>query len=211
MLVCTAALLAAATGVTPWQRRPHAHEHPDEATSTSLRDLATSTPLTPAPSKRSKVANRIRASYFMRDGLPFVYHARPHEHVGICMLPKCGSTRWTQVFVRGLVQQGYNVTGPPASPRLPYIVNRQFPTRQRMERYMIVRSPHARLLSGFLGKALTGKVKIAGWDPANGTFASFVRLITSRRPEELDHHFRLQTDQCEMQRGMTYSQACRGK
>ena len=71
-------------------------------------------------------------------------------------------------------------------------------------RYMIVRHPHARLLSGYLGKVLrkpTPAIWPSGYKASSG-FAGFVLAVTSARV--LDGHFTLMAHHCGISTGMSY-------
>ena len=73
-----------------------------------------------------------------------------------------------------------------------------------MPRYMIVRHPHARLLSGYLGKVLrkpTPAIWPSGYKASSG-FAGFVLAVTSARV--LDGHFTLMAHHCGISTGMSY-------
>ena len=64
---------------------------------------------------------------------------------------------------------------------LPYNISAHDASLPRAPRLMLVRHPHARLLSAYLGKAVTGRFTVAGW--RNGTgFRGFVDAVI--RPSE---------------------------
>jgi len=71
-------------------------------------------------------------------------------------------------------------------------------------RYMIVRHPHARLLSGYLGKVLkrpNPALWPQGYNSSSG-FAGFVQAVT--RARTLDGHFTLMAHHCGISTGMSY-------
>ena len=71
-------------------------------------------------------------------------------------------------------------------------------------RYMIVRHPHARLLSGYLGKVLKRPAPAiwpSGYNASSG-FAGFVEAVT--RARALDGHFTLMAHHCGISTGMSY-------
>ena len=71
-------------------------------------------------------------------------------------------------------------------------------------RYMIVRHPHARLLSGYLGKVLkrpNPAIWPQGYNSSSG-FAGFVQAVT--RARTLDGHFTLMAHHCGISTGMSY-------
>lgn len=73
-----------------------------------------------------------------------------------------------------------------------------------MPRYMIVRHPHARLLSGYLGKVLkrpNPAIWPQGYNSSSG-FAGFVQAVT--RARTLDGHFTLMAHHCGISTGMSY-------
>jgi hypothetical protein len=139
------------------------------------------------------------------DSVPFLYRidATPRWAL-FCVSPKAGSTLWKRAFIAGLADQGFAMRNEPGEWHghpLPYNISAHDASLPRAPRLMLVRHPHARLLSAYLGKAVTGRFTVAGW--GNGTgFRGFVDAVT-RAPRcdegercELDRHFALQVDQC---------------
>jgi hypothetical protein len=149
----------------------------------------------------------------IEDSRPFFYRINGHPTWAlICLLPKSGSTPWSYMMTQGLLDQGFelhnsqpyqNESLRPHGLRLPYSVP-QVSLAKIPTRLMFVRHPISRLLSGYLGKAVTNKILINGWSNDSG-FSAFVDIITATAPENLNHHFRLQTDHdCGLYSGFSY-------
>ena len=83
-------------------------------------------------------------------------------------------------------------------------------------RFMWLRNPYSRLLSGFLDKGVGGNINEkynagmgnygAPFTPTPSEFLRFVKALLSMRAdgEKIDKHFELQAHQCGMQHGMQY-------
>ena len=139
------------------------------------------------------------------DDQPFAYgdavraadgRVKLHARAILCMTPKSGSTAWLALLLKGLAMQGWNVSlsESPHGQHLPYKASTD-PTipLSQLPRLMLVRHPASRLLSGFLGKAVTRKIHVEGWDPRSG-FPGFVQVITnSTNPNK---HFLPQSRMC---------------
>lgn len=155
-------------------------------------------------------------SRWLVDGRPFAYRtglAHPSWAV-VCFIPKAGSSAWKALLVRALVLQGFAKLDDRSSPhdqRLPYWLSHDSNVAGAPT-LIFVRHPISRLLSAYLGKGVTGKIKVPGW---NGTdFRSFVHVVTSftsanGRARLLDQHYQLQTKQCGLWRGQRYHHVLR--
>ena len=166
---------------------------------------APAAPSAPPPSARPSVGEKIP------EQRPFVFH-HPETHrpvAAVCLGTKVGSTMWKALLLRA-----HHVPGFPG--RSPHgvrftnctdCVTRYVPgaTAQlppSAPRYMLVRRPHARLLSAYMDKVLLqpdGKVKLPRGFPTNGTFAAFVRAVV--RDPNLNAHFQLQGQSCGLREG----------
>ena len=83
-------------------------------------------------------------------------------------------------------------------------------------RFMWLRNPYSRLLSGFLDKGVGGNVNEnynirmdnygAPFEPTPGEFLRFIKALLSMRADgaHIDEHFRPQAEQCGLQHGMQY-------
>ena len=131
------------------------------------------------------------------DSVPFLYRidATPRWAL-FCVSPKAGSTLWKRAFIAGLADQGFAMRNEPGEWHghpLPYNISAHDASLPRAPRLMLVRHPHARLLSAYLGKAVTGRFTVAGW--RNGTgFRGFVDAVT--RAPRCD-----EGERCELVRG----------
>lgn len=154
------------------------------------------------------------------DGEPFAYRTgATHQPAWalLCFVAKAGSSAWKALLVRGLVLQGFkmDVTKSPHGQKLPYSILPDAETSlaaDEFPKFMFVRHPISRLLSGYLGKGVRGKIKVTGWNHSTG-FRSFVHAVTSANSSQanssqadssLDKHFKLQSEQCGLSRGIPY-------
>lgn len=168
------------------------------------------------PSPQSSSNNNV-SSLFLDDSVPFLYRldSKP-RWAYLCLIPKAGSTAWKGVLIRGLTEQGFRMDTSPWNEHgtvepgvrwehgqpLPYNIPRLH-WGAPVARLMIVRHPLARLLSAYLGKVASGRIR-GGWSNESG-FPGFARYIMAvPRASSLDPHFRLQVDQCGVRNGLRY-------
>lgn len=157
----------------------------------------------------------------MDKSLPFVYRISLSADPSIiCLTPKSGSTTLKLALAKGLNIPRYpdrdGVFRIVGDIKLPYntsatewtnILQRcrmGEPFCQKAKRYMIVRNPHSRLLSGYLDQVIMKNLSHrwpSGFKASLG-FSSFVRAVVKAR--KLDSHFQLQSKQCGIAQGMKY-------
>ena len=138
------------------------------------------------------------------DSKPIIYRTGAHRPAWavVCFVPKAGSTAWRALLARGLALQGFTKMDLLRSPHeqgLPYNVSQAavsaLSSDSPVPKLMFVRHPVSRLLSAYLGKGVTGRLPVPGWNHSTG-FRSFVHAVTSAKSADLDPHYRLQTAQC---------------
>ena len=135
----------------------------------------------------------------LHDGTPFLYRidSKPRWAL-ICLAPKAGSSMWKRALVKGLLDQGLPMLDAPGQwhgQPLPYNTSAERVALSKVTRIMIVRHPVPRLLSAYLGKGLTNRINVSGWDRAQG-FRGFVDAIIHTNRSDLDLHYAPQFDQC---------------
>jgi hypothetical protein len=158
----------------------------------------------------------------MKDSWPFLFeNARDARRRAImCLNHKVGSTTWKLALLRGTNHASFHrLDRTPHGSASPASPGCEAATADRaVRRYMMVRNPYSRLLSGYLDKAVLQKdVKHSkkfwprGFDPADAGrrpvagFASFVHLVTSQPADEpLNAHFSLLTTKCHWEGGYDY-------
>ena len=177
-----------------------------------------------APWRRAATLKPLSCLPKMDDGVPFL-----HTHVDqgvshaavICLVEKVGSTTWKLLLLQGLRDLTTRASilthsphGAPASPCSAEWLS-------IAPRFLLVRNPYSRLLSGFLDKCLLQRWKIffhAEFDcPSEVTqhgavtaFAHFVEVVARlelRRngsQEPLDSHFSPQARHCDVESGYDY-------
>ena len=128
----------------------------------------------------------------LHDGTPFLYRidSKPRWAL-ICLAPKAGSSMWKRALVKGLLDQGLPMLDAPGKwhgQPLPYNTSAQEVALSKVTRIMIVRHPVPRLLSAYLGKGLTNRIHVSGWDRAQG-FRGFVDAIIHTNRSDLDLHY----------------------
>ena len=172
----------------------------------------------------------------LRDGVPFFLKPSDRSSIGgtggaraaslVCLSEKVGSTAWKLLFVKALAAQGLSKFDLRASPHKVHVTQLSHEEQQRMLadpavlRFMFVRDPYSRLLSGFLDKASTmqrwresrlplpckqtrGASK-AGADcyAVGAPFSKFVEVAVAA--PQLNAHFELLSKHCLLPNGMTY-------
>lgn len=164
---------------------------------------------------------------YMYDGEPFFYEAKKESNertarrVVICTLPKAGSTNLKVLLLAGFVNNDnpgnknlYEIIarGIHNQPALDYTNLEKYLPDHEVPRFMIVRNPYSKLLSGYLNKIVENKdMNFAPPGFKRGmSFNDFVRLtvehLTLTPPNEVNFnsHFQVQHKMCAMNRGMTY-------
>lgn len=147
----------------------------------------------------------------LSDGKPFVFRAGTHDSNStsvLCFTPKSGSSAWKALLVRALVLQGFSMMNDKRSAhgqKLPYKISRvdTLLTDIYIPKLMFVRHPISRLLSAYLGKGRTGKIRLPGWNRSTG-FHGFVYTVTNAAHNVLDPHWELQTEQCGVGQNFPY-------
>jgi hypothetical protein len=164
---------------------------------------------------------RVIHSDSMDKSSPFVYRTSLTGIPSIiCLTPKSGSTTLKLALAKGL-----NIPRYPDSDgvfrivgdiKLPYNISTaewtsilhncsmSEPFCPNAKRYMIVRHPASRLLSGYLDQVIAKKLSHR-WPPGfkvSSGFSGFVQAVVKAR--QLDTHFRLQSKQCGIAQGMRY-------
>ena len=142
-------------------------------------------------------------------GLPFLYRQRANASGAlICLSPKSGSSMWLQALHRGASPSGWNRPmtsrhGQPQPWPSWFAMYRAALARAETPRYALVRHPHVRLLSAWLGKVRSPKsaprlgLMPIGFAYTNRSFEALVEHV-GRYPESVTRraHFALQTSMC---------------
>jgi hypothetical protein len=172
--------------------------------------------------QRRKDAGLDFNSIKFNDGVPFLFTNKITKFQAIfCLHPKAGSTNFKFLFRYGNMNFGrhptymsldeilkYNPHGAPAS-SLKHLSSAI--AQAHLPRFMIVRNPYVRLLSGFLDKIVKEKRYRMGppdYKPYE-SFDVFVdRLIYHQKynvkDEDFNNHFRLMSGNCLVHANMTY-------
>jgi len=115
------------------------------------------------PAARAKILRAMEAQTTVRDGVPFLLNSGD-GHGGaavVCLSEKVGSTAWKLLFVKALASQGLSSFNLHASPHKakvkvqPHSEHERLLSDPAVPRFMFVRDPYSRLLSGYLDKAST--------------------------------------------------------
>jgi len=159
-----------------------------------------------------------------QDGFPSVVYDDNQSPSGIvCLIEKCWSTVWKEVFLKGalnltnaadITERVHFYTMQDIKPPLKVPSNAEL---DRMDRFIIVRNPYARLLSGWLDKRVVWREEVKFWPPpyspllreANTPpspveFAEFVHALVSTPPESVNSHFRPISNHCWLSQGFTF-------
>jgi hypothetical protein len=170
----------------------------------------------------------IEAQKTIRDGVPFVFKNNDHKACVVCLSEKVGSTAWKLLFLKALAAQG----------RVAHFDSKQSPHKvavaplppaevallvasPQVLRFMFVRDPYSRLLSGWLDKASTAQrwrdsrlpLPCGGGSTKGGAgafgcyavgqpFGHFVDVATAA--SLLNPHFELLSKHCLLDEGVVY-------
>ena len=143
------------------------------------------------------------------DGQPFIYRAPEAVDTSVlCLTQKAGSSTWKLALLKAVGANGFpdsngHFETTPHGWVLPFETPSQAEwTRlshgSSTRRFMIVRAPHARLLSGYLDKVVP---QLRDHPEVDG-FGGFVRAIVA--DPHPDGHFELQSQKCGLPEGIQY-------
>jgi len=151
----------------------------------------------------------------LADGQPFIYRAPEADDTSVlCLMHKAGSSTWKLALLKAIGADGFP-DGDGLFQTTPHGAVLPFETPSEAEwarlshgsstrRFMIVRSPHTRLLSGYLDKVVhwpKPQLWPAGFAEVDG-FGGFVRAVVA--DPHLNGHFELQSQQCGLPEGIRY-------
>merc|ERR1740139_1216922 len=154
----------------------------------------------------------------LRDGEPFVYRGAI-----ICLLAKVASTRLKLLLLKSARVPRFPDVTPgdadrfdtdPHGETLPDSVSgvgdeewRTLVGSTSAPRYIVVRNPFTRLLSGYLDKVERSPqpTKWPSGFNGSGGFAAFVRAVVAEPPPTLNKHFAPQSGQCGLTAGIRYT------
>merc|ERR1719181_322973 len=178
-----------------------------------------------APYRNHGTAAHFRAALPCRprmiDGKPFLFQspAQPDHKAFVCLNEKVGSTTWKLALLRaGPHTKFHNLTvsphGAPAKPTCG-----KYSKDVAVPRFMMVRNPYSRLLSGFMDKCVgtasdklhvgllpsgfAGHVCASIDDPVRA-FPAFVAAVIDEDPDRLNGHFSLLSEHCHVDAGYDY-------
>eukprot|EP00928_Gymnodinium_smaydae_P057863 TRINITY_DN4108_c0_g1_i3.p1 TRINITY_DN4108_c0_g1~~TRINITY_DN4108_c0_g1_i3.p1 ORF type:complete len:404 (-),score=41.04 TRINITY_DN4108_c0_g1_i3:172-1320(-) len=136
------------------------------------------------------------------DGRPVLFVNRVSgERAIVCLNAKVGSTRWKQLLLHGMVSGGlHQIHGMKIAHQEELIQAFADPS---VPRYMFVRNPYSRLVSGFEDKIVGENQKggLAGYKRGS-PFSDFVDAMLPNSSE--NKHFKLLSEQCGVDRGVLY-------
>ena len=149
------------------------------------------------------------------DGQPFIYRAHKADDTAVlCLTQKAGSSTWKLALLKAIGAAGFPdgdglFRTTPHGAVLPFETPSEaewsrLTTGSSTRRFMIVRGPHARLLSGYLDKVVhwpEPQKWPAGFAEVDG-FGGFVRAVVA--DPHLNVHFELQSQQCGLPEGIRY-------
>lgn len=135
-----------------------------------------------------------------------VWPTTKHENVsvGLCLLPKAGSSTLKRALFAALVRQGIRAVRPDfdlCPHRQPAIANLVAPARA----FIIVRHPSMRLASAYREIARRGLWHRLPTQRPNTSFAALVRALVTTPPMQLDLHLRPVLYTCGLVSGQTYT------
>lgn len=138
----------------------------------------------------------------------------------LCMVPKVGSSRWKSMLFRHLAPLHPSIAEKNIEPhhsRMPWVTSRREDIVKRVSnssslRFMWLRNPYSRLLSGFLDKGVQEFtfVNMAGYEypfePTPDGFKLFLESLLDMRRKGLpiNPHFKPQSELCGIPFGMQY-------
>ena len=143
------------------------------------------------------------------DSVPVVVNSSGNSGV-LCLVQKAASTTFKELVLKALHVGGFpdpdgHFRADPHHPPRHLPVVGASPTWQRLleerpnaPRFMIVRHPHSRLLSGYLDNVLSNEDRAKwprGFESRDQGFTAFVRAVVE--DDQLNPHFELQTKHCE--------------
>eukprot|EP00873_Tetraselmis_striata_P014009 jgi/Tetstr1/434273/TSEL_023380.t1 len=154
-----------------------------------------------------------------QDGDPVYYPTPSHRDTVICIPEKVGSSRWKALFFRSWSPEtkdaGVHTARTPWSywkdlDSLPQVTAKVMD--RATPRFMWVRNPYTRLLSGFLNKICSGKWE--GYSKSLGgpfsctadDFGRYIRAldVLVHRGSQPDAHLALQVEHCGLPHGLQY-------
>ena len=174
---------------------------------------------------RAVLLRAVEAQKTIRDGIPFVFKSSEQKACVVCLSEKVGSTAWKLLFLKSMSTQGRTHFDLKQSPHkvavapLPRAEQSELLFSPKVLRFMFVRDPYSRLLSGWMDKASTPQrwrdsrlplpcVK----KPSDGAatkcytvgqpFGQFVEVATAAAL--LNPHFELLSKHCLLSDGMVY-------
>eukprot|EP00928_Gymnodinium_smaydae_P034831 TRINITY_DN2459_c0_g2_i1.p1 TRINITY_DN2459_c0_g2~~TRINITY_DN2459_c0_g2_i1.p1 ORF type:complete len:396 (-),score=40.94 TRINITY_DN2459_c0_g2_i1:307-1395(-) len=136
------------------------------------------------------------------DGRPVLFVNRfSGQRAIVCLNAKVGSTRWKQLLLKGMV-----------SDKLPQIHSMNISHQDELlqafsdpsvPRYMFVRNPYSRLVSGFEDKVVDNNLTggIAGYE-LGSPFSAFVDAMVPNSVE--NKHFKILSEQCGVDQDVHY-------
>lgn len=153
----------------------------------------------------------------LRTGAPFVFRAPGNKHNPsiLCIVSKAGSSSWGLALAKALHIHGFPgrdgaFRKRPNGLHLGYHTTvEEFQgllANSSVPKYMLVRSPHTRLLSGYLHQVVQEQHRHRyppHFDESTG-FSGFVDAVVATPAAKLDLHFRLQSEQCGIPAGLSY-------
>ena len=176
-----------------------------------------------APYRNHGTAARFRAALpcgrRMIDGKAFLFQspAQPDHKAFVCLNQKVGSTTWKLALLRaGPHTKFHNLTvGPHSAPAVDECD--KYSEDVAVPRFMMVRNPYSRLLSGFMDKCVgqperalallpsgfAGDVCASISDPVRA-FPAFVAAVIDEDPGRLNGHFSLLSEHCHVDAGYDY-------
>jgi len=174
---------------------------------------------------RAVLLRAVEAQKTIRDGVPFVFKSSEQKACVVCLSEKVGSTAWKLLFLKSMSSQGRAHFDLKQSPHkvavapLPRAEQSELLFSPKVLRFMFVRDPYSRLLSGWMDKASSPQRWRDSRLPlpctkksSDGTatkcytvgqpFGQFVDVATAAAL--LNPHFELLSKHCLIADGMVY-------